>query len=304
MSGSLSLLALLAAMVLWGSSFVAFKYAVMTYDPVVVVFARMAVAGILFLIFLPKWKPDRIRRRDLGLMLVMGLCEPCLYFLLEGQALRLTTASQAGMVAATLPVFVAVVGGLLLGERLKMQAWAGLLLALLGVGMVSVCGTASENAPNPVFGNLLELAAMLCASGYTVSMKVLCSRYSSWFMTAVQSFVGTLFFAPLLLLPSTTLPQTLAVGPTLSVLYLGVVISIGAYGFYNYGVSQLPAWQASAYVNLIPVFALVLGWALLDETLTVLQCAGVAVVFAGVWLTQHRSGRGPVPEMAQSPGLA
>jgi len=118
-------------------------------------------------------------------------------------------------------------------------------------------------------------------------MKKLCARYSPWFLTAVQSMVGTVFFLPLLFLPSTTMPLAFPPGPSLAVLYLCVCISIGAYGFYNYGISKLPAWQASAFVNLIPVFSMLLGWLCLDERLTSPQLVGVAVVFAGVLLCQQ-----------------
>ncbi|HCU68896.1 MAG TPA: EamA family transporter, partial [Desulfomicrobium sp.] len=130
MTFSLPFFALSLAMLLWGSSFVAFKYAVMTFDPIVVVFARMFVSAALFLLVLPVWRPRSVKRGDIWFMLFMALCEPCLYFVFEGQALTLTTASQAGMVAATLPVLVAVCAGFLLGERLSRRSWLGLLLAL------------------------------------------------------------------------------------------------------------------------------------------------------------------------------
>jgi len=283
----LPFVSLFVAMLLWGSSFVAFKYAVMVYDPIVVVFARMALSALLFLLVLPLWRPRSVRKEDLGFMVFMALCEPCFYFVFEGQALTLTSASQAGMVAATLPVLVAMCAGFFLGERLTRRSWSGLFLALAGVAWVSISGTATDTAPNPVFGNFLELLAMLCAAGYTVSMKKLCATYSPWFLTAVQSLVGTVFFLPLLLLPSTTLPVAFPMGPSIAVLYLGVCISIGAYVLYNYGISKLPAWQASAFVNLIPVFSMFLGWICLGEYLNFSQLAGVAVVFAGVLLSQE-----------------
>lgn len=284
---ALPFISLFVGMLLWGSSFVAFKYAVMFFDPIVVVFMRMALSAFLFLLVLPRWRPRNLRREDLGFMVFMALCEPCFYFVFEGQALTLTSASQAGMVAATLPILVAVCAGFFLGEQLSSRSWTGLVLALAGVVWVSISGVATEAAPRPLLGNFLELLAMFCAAGYTVSMKKLCARYSPWFLTAVQSMVGTVFFFPLLFLPSTALPVAFPVGPSLAVLYLCVFISIGAYGFYNYGISKLPAWQASAFVNLIPVFSMLLGWLCLDERLNFSQLAGVGVVFAGVLLCQQ-----------------
>ena len=283
---ALPVLSLSLAMLLWGSAFVAFKYAILYFDPIVIVFARMILACLLFFLVYPLWRPRRIKLVDTWFMILMALCEPCLYFVFEGQALRLTTASQAGMVAATLPVLVALCAGVLLGERLTRRSWTGLFLALAGVVWVSVSGDSSEVAPRPVLGNLLELMAMLCAAGYTVSMKRLSATYSPWFLTAVQSMVGTVFFFPLLFLPSTTLPSGFPAGASLAVIYLAVGVSIGAYGFFNFGISRLPAWQATAFVNLIPVVSIVLGWMLLDESLNAVQLVGVAVVFGGVILSQ------------------
>lgn len=288
--------ALLLAMLLWGSSFVAFKYAVMVYDPVVVVFARMLLASLFFAATLRRWKPQHCERRDIPAMLFMALCEPCFYFAFEGQALRLTSASQAGMVAAALPVLVAVSAWFFLGEKLCPRSWMGLILALGGVAWVSLAGQGTEMAPRPMLGNFLEFMAMVCAAGYTVSMKKLCVTYSPWFMTAVQAFVGTVFFLPLLFLPSTDLPASWPLAPSMAVLYLGVCISIGAYGLYNFGISKLPAWQAAAFVNLIPAFSILLGWVCLDERLNAAQFVGAGVVFTGVLLAQERPRtQGAVP---------
>ena len=96
-------------------------------------------------------------------MLFMALCEPCLYFILEGQALTLTTASQAGMVAATLPVLVALCSVFFLGERLEGKVWAGLFLALAGVVWVSLCASATETAPRPVLGNCIAISIFNCS---------------------------------------------------------------------------------------------------------------------------------------------
>lgn len=278
-------------MLLWGSSFVAFKFAVMVFDPIVIVFARMLLSSLLFLVAYRSWWPASWQRKDMGLMVFMALCEPCFYFVFEGQALTYTTASQAGMVAATLPLLVAVCSGVYLGELLRTKSWCGLVLSLCGVTWVSITGSATDVAPQPLLGNFLEFLAMMCAAGYTVSMKKLCATYSPWFLTAVQSFIGCVFFLPLLFLPSTNPPQSFPVAPSLAVLYLGTFISIGAYGLYNFGISKLPAWQASAFVNLIPVFSMFLGWLCLGEHFNFSQFIGVIMVFAGVLLSQEWYGK-------------
>jgi drug/metabolite transporter (DMT)-like permease len=73
------------------------------------------------------------------------------------------------------------------------------------------------------------------------------------------------------------------------VAYLGVVVTVGAYGLYNYGVSQLPASQASGFTNLIPLFTLVFAMLLLGERLNTMQLFAAALVFGGVALSQWRT---------------
>jgi drug/metabolite transporter (DMT)-like permease len=66
---------------------------------------------------------------------------------------------------------------------------------------------------------------------------------------------------------------------------------MGAYGLYNYAVSKVPASQASAFVNLIPVFTVILGRIILDEHFTAVQYVASAIVIAGVFMSQDMSRR-------------
>ena len=80
-------LALLLAVILWSSSFVALKLAFRAYDPMVVIFGRMLVASICFLIVSRRvTEALHYRRGDYKLILFMALCEPCLYFIFESRA--------------------------------------------------------------------------------------------------------------------------------------------------------------------------------------------------------------------------
>ncbi len=279
-------------MILWASSFVALKLAFRGYDPMVVIFGRMLVASICFLPLVPRFRAGNVFRwRDLKVLLFMAFCEPCLYFIFEARALELTTASQAGMITALLPLMVAVCARFVLKEALTPGMLAGFALAIAGAGWLSVAGEATTDAPQPLLGNFLEFLAMVCATGYIISLKRLTSRYSPFFLTAIQAFVGAVFFLPALWLPSTTWPTHLAWEPTLAIVYLGAVITLGAYGLYNYGVSRIPASQASIFVNLIPVFTVILGWLILGERFNRSQYIASALVFIGIYVSQRTSAR-------------
>lgn len=288
----LPILALTAASILWASAFIAFKLAFQAYDTMFVVFGRMLVAVVCFAPLYPRFRSQPYRKGDWKPILLMALFEPGFYFLFETAAIKNTEAAQAGMIVAMLPLMVAVGAHFLLKERVTPRTWAGFLLAVAGAALLSVFSTATENAPNPALGNFLEILAMCCATGYTILIKRLSARYSPMYLTAVQAFVGCLFFFPLMFLPGQRLPQELVLIPALSIIYLGAASTLGAYGLYSYGVSKIPASQASAFVNLIPVATIVMAWLVLGEVFSLGQYMASGLVLGGVLLSQDRKSGG------------
>jgi drug/metabolite transporter (DMT)-like permease len=284
---------LVLAMALWGSSFIALKFAFAELPPMWVIFGRMALGSLVFLLAW-RWR-GRLDYRpgDWRYLLALAACEPCLYFIFEALALQHTSATQAGMITALLPLLVAMGAFLFLQERVARSTWAGFLLAVVGAIWLSLACEADSHAPAPLLGNFYEFVAMLCATCYTLLLKFLSERYSPFILTAMQAFIGSLFFLPLALVTE-PLPSQFSLLGIGSVVYLGVVVTVGAYGLYNFGVSRLPASQASGFTNLLPVFTLIFAALLLGESLTTAQYAAAALVFVGVALSQWRSAA-PVP---------
>ena len=279
-------LALLTAMLLWASSFIALKIAFVSYDPMVVIFGRMLVATICFLLIAKRFAHalDYYQKGDIKLILFMAFCEPCLYFIFEAKAVENTTASQAGIITAMLPLLVMMTAPLTLKETVSKRTWCGGLVAVSGVIWLTLASSPAENAPHPMLGNFLEFMAMVCATGYTIALKSLTARYSPFFLTAVQAFVGCLFFFPLLFLPSTQPVTELHPVSALAIIYLGAIISIGAYGLFNYGVKHVSTSHAANFVNLIPVFAVLLGWLILNESFNGYQIMAAIVIMTGVFI--------------------
>ena len=282
---------LLGAMILWASSFIALKLAFAAYNPMVVIFGRMITASICFIPFAGAFKRAPFRRQDIAVLGFMLVCEPCLYFLFEAAALKNTTASQAGMITAMLPLMVAITAGIYLKESITIKTVLGFLTAILGVCLLSVAAQSNDSAPNPVLGNFYEFLAMVFATGYTISLKRLSARYAPFFLTALQAFAGSIFFLPFLFLPTTALPVRFEAVPAFSIVYLGVFVTLGAYGLYNYAVSKVPASQASAFVNLIPVLTVIFGWIFLGERFTTVQYLASALVVVGVVMSQEINNR-------------
>ncbi|WP_027177211.1 DMT family transporter [Maridesulfovibrio hydrothermalis] len=284
----IAVVALLVAVFLWSSSFIALKVAMAVYDPMVVIFGRMILASLCFLFFIPSFKKQAIQKGDLKWLAFMAFCEPCMYFIFESHALVYTSASQAGMIVATLPLLMAVSARFILKEKLSKKTLSGFILAVIGGIWLSLSSSSTEASPAPMLGNFLEFLAMCCAVGYMTVLKKMTARYSALYLTAFQAFMGAIFYLPLLALPSTTLPTVFDPVAVWTIVYLGVCITLGAYGLYNFGMSRLPANQTTAYVNLIPVFTLFMGWAILDETFTSMQFAAAGLVMSGVIMSQDR----------------
>ncbi len=281
---------LILATALWASTFVALKLAFRVYDPMVVIFARMFVASMCAVFFPFAFKNIPFRLKDIKYMAFMVACEPCLYFVFEAKALVYTSAAQAGMITTMMPLFVGVGAWLILREDLTFKTWIGFIMAGAGALWLSFSSQPSVFGPEPMLGNFLELIAMVCASGYALSLKKLTSRYSSLFLTFLQAFAGTIFFFPTLFLSGTELPTQIVPFPFWAVIYLGSAVTLGAYGCYNYGVSRIPASQATAFINLIPVFTLLMSFMILGERFTGTQYMASALVFAGVVLSQRSPG--------------
>jgi len=283
-------LCLFIATFLWGSSFVALKYTVNIYDPIFVLFLRMFIVLVLSLCLWRWVKRFDYQAGDWKYLLTMSLAEPCLYFLFEGYALQNTSASQAGVLVSSLPLIVAFLAYYLLKERISQAIIIGFSLCITGGLLLTYVSPSSEEAANPVLGNFLEFVAMICAAYYAISVKRLAIRYSPLSLIALQGFSGTLFFGGILLF--TGLPEVHDNHALLSIVYLGSIVTLGGYGFYNYALSKVSVLTAAAYSNLIPVFSLFLSAMLLGEVLNINQWASILIIFVGVMVSQLHKPKG------------
>lgn len=255
----------------------------------VVIFGRMFIGTLTCIPLMWRLRPAQARRSDLLWLLLMCLCEPCLYFIFEAKALLLTSASQAGMITAMLPLMVAVGAMVFLREKVTRKTLSGFSLAIIGACGLSWAAVPDHSAPDPVLGNFFEFVAMVCATGYTLVLKKLSDRYHPFFLTGGQAVVGAVFFGLLVFFLHRSGPWNWHPAGVAAIAYLGIAVTVGAYGLYNFGVSRIPANQASVFINLIPVFTLILGWTILQESLTPVQYVASALVLVGVVLSQDRT---------------
>lgn len=282
----LGVILLLIAMLTWASSFIALKSAIGPIGPMSVVFGRMVVSSLCFVFFIKGFLKLEFTKKDIKYILLMTAFEPCLYFIFEAKALQLTTASQAGMITSMMPLMTAIGAGIVLKEVITKKLLIGSFIAVMGAVWLSLSAQSSETASNPLLGNTLEFFAMVCGTGYAIAIRHLTKRFSALFLTAVQGFVGTIFFFPLALWEYNTLSMNITTEALLWVVYLGVVVTIGGYGMFNFALSRIEASRASAFVNLIPVFTVILAYFFLGEVLQFNEIIASLVILTGVAISQ------------------
>lgn len=275
------------AMVFWGFTFVAFKYANVSFRPISIVFLRLFVSLFFLFAFAFLFKRlGRIRRQDQKWFLLLALFEPFFYFLGEAYGLTMVTATVGAVIISTIPLLVPFASYLLFREKLTVLNRIGLVISFGGVLMVIL--TRNQGISAEPKGVLLMFVAVISAVGYTMVVKKLADDYNPITITAYQSLYGLLMFLPLFLifeLPHLHLAEATP-SSVWSVIYLGVVGSGICFILLTIGIRELGAARANVFGNLIPVVTAVLSFFLLKEAMPILKILGIFVVIAGLLMSQ------------------
>ncbi|MFA9372981.1 MAG: DMT family transporter [Poseidonibacter sp.] len=282
----IGILSLVFAMFIWGSSFIALKSAMNDLSPFTVIFLRMLVASACFVYFIKDFIKYEFSKKDIKYILLLALFEPCLYFVFEAKALQFTSASQAGMITSLMPVITAMAAGYFLKEIITKQFILGSVIAMAGAIWLSLQATTTVSAPNPLLGNFFELLAMACAAGYTIVARYLSDRYSALFITAIQVFIGAIFFFPFFLYEYVTMDLNFTLNAILCTLYLGIVVTLLGYGLYNYALTKIEASKAAMFIYLIPIFTLILAAMILGEKLSIIELIACVTILSGVFISE------------------
>ena len=273
------------AVLLYGTTLTATKICLNYYSVPQLMSFRMFVSALFFLPFIfTVYKNIKIDLKDIKLVLLMILCEPCLYFIFETTALKYTTSGQAGIVSSLEPVLLVIAARIILKERFVKIVYLGLFISILGSVLLSISSDASELAPNPLLGNFLELIAIILTDTCVITTKYLMDKYPPFFLAGLSVIGGLLFFVIFNICSG----GTFNVVPNASlflVIYLGLLTVI-AYALYNFAICTLPASKFSPFLFMLPVAAVFFGWFFLGETFNLKQFAACLLVFVGIYICQ------------------
>lgn len=284
-------LLMLGVVVVWGVNFSVIKSTLTEMSPLAFDGLRFLLSSITMLILSCVIQGDlRIQCNDWPRLVLIGLIGHTIYQLFLIIGLYHTKAGHTALMLGLTPVFVALIGLALGIERVSAQGWAGIWFSFAGVALITFGSNYGVSPGRPILlGDLLTLAAAICWASYTVLAKPLLSRYSPIKLTALTMAVGTV---PLL---AASIPALVAqdwcqvtVAGWLGLLYSYSLAIVGAYTVWYVSVQHVGSARTATFENLVPVVGLAAAWLMRDETLTLVQLIGVAVVLLGISLARRR----------------
>lgn len=283
-------LLLVLAALLWGSNFIVGRLVGPEISPVALSFWRWLGALV---ILLPLSGRELLRRRVLlrahwRLIGALGLTGIAVYNVCIYTALRATTAVNAALFMALLPLAIVLAARLLDREPVQRSQLPGMALSLLGALTVVTRGDAGALfALRLNVGDLWMLAALPLWAVYAVLQRRRPAELTPIALVTAAIFVGVIVLAPAYLLElASGAPARLSTAAALGAAYAALGPSAIGYVLWNRGASVLGPARAGVYINLIPVFSALLAVSLVGEALEAYHLAGAALVAAGITLTR------------------
>lgn len=282
-------LAGIAAMVLWGMSFVWSTQAYENLNPTATIFLRLVVATVFFTTILFVFRlNEKVHRKDLKLFALAAMFEPFLYFIFEGYGLKNTSPIIGSAIIALIPLVTPIAARIFLKERLTAMNIVGFIISFIGV-IVLLLNKNLEFIASPK-GILFLCGAVLVAVGYSIALIRLTKLYKPLTITWVQNIIGMIYFIPMVIITEQFQPSNFASVQNyiVPVVCLGVFCSAIAYALWAFSFSKLGASRANVYSNLIPVFTAIFSYLLAIEALTTNKIIGILVVVVGLILSQMK----------------
>ncbi len=269
----------------WGGNYVASKVFVSEAPPITAAFVRFVFATLLILAIYSREPGARLPRRDeVGPLAAVGLIF-FLYNVFFYSGLKLTTSSNASLLAAASPALTALLTARETGERVKTRQIGGIALSFAGVALVVTMDLTRLAEFRFNWGDLWILTASLSWSFYTLWGKQAMATLSPLAVTSYAWVIGTLLLFPAALLePHSHGWFAFSVRAWWNLFYVVVFSSVAAFTWWYKGVQVIGANRSAIFVNLIPVTGLALAVLFLGEKVSPQQIAGALLILGGVYL--------------------
>lgn len=278
--------------VVWGATFIATKIALQEVSPATIVWLRFAMGVIILGAAVLLRKQFAIPEKSEWLYFaLLGFIGVTFHQWLQANGLKTAQATTTAWIVATTPVFIALLGWLMLKEKLGWARVGGIALAAFGVLLIVSKGNLAAlfTGREGTIGDLLVLISAPNWAIYTVLSRRELARHPAARMMFYVMLLGWLF----------TNIWIFGFGPGLSeigsitikgwgaILVLGIFGSGLAYIAWYDALQALPASQLGVFLNIEPLVTTVLAALLLNEAITLLVLLGGAIIIAGIYLVNR-----------------
>lgn len=260
--------------------------------PIALAFWRWAIAFLCVLpLALPHLKSQwPLLKQGWKSLLLLGLLGVGGYNTFAYIGLQYTVATNAVLLNSFIPIATIAISWAFLGKRLRRGEAIGVFVSLAGAmtiiarGDPAVLATLSLN-----LGDVWMLGAVLVWAIYTVGLAKRPAGVDPMLMLAALTAIGLAALAPAYAWElSQGRHMNLHAGSLAAIAYVGILPSFIGYIFYNRGVAEVGPNKASLFIHLMPVFGTLLSALFLGEIPHGYHYAGIALIFAGIWLTTRR----------------
>jgi len=287
--------------VVWGGTFIATKIALQEVSPATIVWLRFAMGVVILGATVLMRKQFAIPEKGEWLYFaLLGFIGVTFHQWLQANGLITAQATTTAWIVATTPIFIALLGWLVLKEKLNWIQVGGIAAAALGVLLIVSKGNlgALFTGKEGSIGDLLVLISAPNWAIYTVLSRRELARHPAARMMFYVMLLGWLFtniwifgFGPgLSEIHNITLKGWIAI------LVLGIFGSGLAYIAWYDALQALPASQLGVFLNIEPLVTTLLAALLLNESITLLVLLGGGIIILGIYLVNWRAVASPRKE--------
>lgn len=278
----------------WGGTFIAGRLIAAEVTPFSAAFIRFSMASFLLVILVLRLEKriPKLPSHHLVSVVALGLTGVFAYNFFFFSGLKLISASRAALIIANNPVAITLLSVVLLGERPGRTQISGIVLSLFGAMLVISRGDLSLLFERGIgWGEIFIFGCVVSWALYSTLGRRAMRDIAPTSLVCYSTLFGTAG----LLVPA--LNEGLIYHLTdysllswASLLYLGLFGTVIGFVWFYQGIDKLGPTRAGLFINFVPVFAIVLAYLLLDETITPSLLTGAGFVTVGVYLTNRRVG--------------
>jgi drug/metabolite transporter (DMT)-like permease len=295
----LPLAAALLTVALWASAFVGIRSAGRDLSPGALTLCRLVVGAIALGAVIAIRREPLPTRRDLPAIVACGVLWFGIYNLALNEAERRVDAGTAAMLVNIGPIFIAILAGVVLREGFPRALVAGCAISFAGAIVIGLA--TSEHGLNAGWGAVLCIVAALAYAAAVIIQKPVLARVSGLQVTFLACAIGAVACLPFA--PTLASEAGDARGSALAwAIYLGVVPTAIGFTTWAYALARTTAGRMGSTTYLVPPLAIVMGWAILDESPPALAFAGGALCLAGVGVARGQVQRLRRRAPAAAPG--